>query len=47
LKTLIETGKIVPYIDGRYSLSEVPVAIRRLEQRQVKGKIVIGLQKDE
>jgi NADPH:quinone reductase-like Zn-dependent oxidoreductase len=43
LKTLIEAGKIIPYIDQRYSLSEVPVAIRRLEQRQVQGKIAIGL----
>jgi NADPH:quinone reductase-like Zn-dependent oxidoreductase len=43
LKTLIEAGKIVPYIDRRYSLSEVPAAIRRLEQRQVQGKIAIRL----
>jgi NADPH:quinone reductase-like Zn-dependent oxidoreductase len=46
LKTLIEAGKIVPCIDRCYSLSEVPVAIRRLEQRQVRGKIAIGLQRD-
>jgi NADPH:quinone reductase-like Zn-dependent oxidoreductase len=46
LKTLIEAGKIVPSIDRCYTLSEVPVAIRRLEQRQVQGKIVIGLQQD-
>jgi NADPH:quinone reductase-like Zn-dependent oxidoreductase len=44
LKSLIEAGKIVPYIDRRYSLSEVPMAIRRLEQRQVQGKIAIGLE---
>ncbi len=46
LKTLIEAGKIIPYIDRRYSLSEVPMAIRRLEQRQVQGKIAISLRKD-
>jgi D-arabinose 1-dehydrogenase-like Zn-dependent alcohol dehydrogenase len=43
LKTLIEAGKIVPCINRRHNLSEVPVAIRRLEQRQVRGKIAIGL----
>jgi NADPH:quinone reductase-like Zn-dependent oxidoreductase len=43
LKTLIEAGKIVPCIDRCYSLSEVPIAIRRLEQRQVEGKIAISL----
>ena len=43
LKTLIEAGKIVPYVDQCYSLSEVPLAIRRLEQRQVQGKIAISL----
>lgn len=41
LKKLITDGKIVPHIDQCYSLSEVPTAIRRLEQRQVFGKIAI------
>lgn len=41
LRELITDGKIVPHIDQCYSLSEVPTAIRRLEQRQVFGKIVI------
>ena len=43
LKEMIETGKIVPFIAQTYSLSEVPTAISQLEQRQVKGKIVISL----
>lgn len=43
LKTLIEAGQLVPYIDRHYSLSEVPLAIRCLEQRQVQGKIAINL----
>ncbi|MGC1305849.1 MAG: NAD(P)-dependent alcohol dehydrogenase [Phormidesmis sp.] len=37
----LEAGKIVPFIDRVYSLSEVPAAIRYLEQRQVRGKAVI------
>ena len=41
LKDLIETGKITPFIDRCYDLSEVPAAIRDLEKRQVKGKISI------
>ncbi len=41
LRDLIEAGKITPLIDRLYSLAEVPTAIRRLEQRQVVGKVVI------
>jgi 2-desacetyl-2-hydroxyethyl bacteriochlorophyllide A dehydrogenase len=43
LKDPIEAGKIVPFIDRTYSLSEVPTAIRQLEQRQVRGKIAISI----
>jgi NADPH:quinone reductase-like Zn-dependent oxidoreductase len=51
LKELIEAGKIVPFIVGEaspvenrtYNLSEVPTAIRQLEQRQVRGKIAISV----
>ena len=43
LKDLIETGKIVPCIDRCYTLSEVPAAIRYLEQRQVQGKVAISV----
>jgi NADPH:quinone reductase-like Zn-dependent oxidoreductase len=43
LKELIEAGKIVPFIDRTYNLSEVPAAIRQLEQRQVRGKIAISI----
>ncbi len=41
LKELIEAGKIVPFIDKTYSLSDVPMAIRQLEQRHVRGKVAI------
>ena len=39
----LATGKIVPAIDRVYSLSNVPEAIRQLEQRQVRGKVVIRI----
>lgn len=41
LRDLLEAGAIVPLICQRYSLSEVPEAIRHLEQRQVIGKVAI------
>ncbi|MGI0495428.1 NAD(P)-dependent alcohol dehydrogenase [Alkalinema pantanalense CENA528] len=41
LKTMIEAGQVQPMIDRRYTLSEVPEAMHRLEQRQVQGKVVI------
>jgi NADPH:quinone reductase-like Zn-dependent oxidoreductase len=43
LKDMIEAGKIVPFIDRTYNLSEVPTAIRQLEQRQVRGKVAISV----
>jgi NADPH:quinone reductase-like Zn-dependent oxidoreductase len=41
LKELLETGKIKPVIDRRYTLSQVPEAIRYLEEGHATGKIVI------
>lgn len=43
VKDWLETGKITPYIDRSYSLSEVPKAIRYLEERQVQGKVTIRI----
>ena len=43
LKELIEAGKIVPVIDRKYSLSEVPNAIRYLEEGHARGKVVITI----
>ncbi len=43
LKDLIEAGKVVPVIDRRYPLSEVPKALRYLEEGHARGKIVITL----
>jgi NADPH:quinone reductase-like Zn-dependent oxidoreductase len=41
LKQLIEAGKLTPVIDRTYSLSEVPEAIRYLEEGHARGKVVI------
>jgi len=43
LGELMATGKVTPVIDGRYSLSEVPEAIRYLETGHARGKVVITL----
>jgi NADPH:quinone reductase-like Zn-dependent oxidoreductase len=44
LKELLEAGKIIPVIDRCYPLSEVPEAIRYLEEGHAKGKIVITVE---
>jgi NADPH:quinone reductase-like Zn-dependent oxidoreductase len=44
LKELLEAGKVVPVIDRRYSLSEVPEAFRYLEAGHAKGKVVITVE---
>ena len=41
MKELLETGKLVPVIDRRYTLSEVPEALRYLEEGHARGKVVI------
>jgi NADPH:quinone reductase-like Zn-dependent oxidoreductase len=41
LKELIESGKVTPIIDRTYPLSEVPEAIRCLEEGHAQGKFVI------
>jgi len=43
MKELLEAGKVVPVIDRRYPLSEVPEAIRYLEEGHARGKVVIKL----
>jgi NADPH:quinone reductase-like Zn-dependent oxidoreductase len=44
LAELFEAGKVVPVIDGRYPLSEVPEALRYLEEGQALGKLVISVE---
>ncbi len=41
---LFEAGKVKPVIDRRYPLSEVPEALRYLEEGKAKGKLVITLE---
>lgn len=43
LKDLVDAGKIVPFIDKRYNLNEVPAAINYVEQRLVMGKVAISI----
>jgi NADPH:quinone reductase-like Zn-dependent oxidoreductase len=38
---LCEAGKVVPIIDRRYSLSEVPEALRYVGEGHAKGKVII------
>ena len=41
LTELIEAGKVTPIIDRTYPLSEVPEAVRYLEEGNARGKVVI------
>lgn len=43
VRGLIETGQVTPVIDRTYPLREVPDAIRYLETRRARGKVVITL----
>lgn len=44
LRDLMQAGKVMPVIDRRYKLSEVPAAIAYLEQGHARGKVVINLE---
>jgi NADPH:quinone reductase-like Zn-dependent oxidoreductase len=44
LREFIQAGKVTPVIDRRYPLSEVPEAIRYLEEGHARGKVVITLE---
>jgi NADPH:quinone reductase-like Zn-dependent oxidoreductase len=43
LSQLMQTGRVTPVIDRRYTLSEVPDAIRYLETGRARGKVIITL----
>src|SRR5437899_3125885 len=44
LRELMATGKVTPVIDKCYRLSEVPEAIRYLEEGHAQGKVVITVE---
>ncbi len=41
LAGLMQSGQVTPVIDRRYSLAEVPEAIRYLETGRARGKVII------
>ena len=41
LKELVEAGEVTPVIDRTYSLSEVPEALRYLEEGHARGKVAV------
>jgi len=41
LKSLFEAGKVLPVIDRRYPLAEVPEALRYLGEGHAQGKVVV------
>jgi NADPH:quinone reductase-like Zn-dependent oxidoreductase len=44
MEELLEAGKVVPVIERRYPLSEVPEAIRYVEEGHARGKVVITVE---
>ena len=44
MKELLEAGKVVPVIDRRHPLSEVPEALRYLGEGHARGKVVITVE---
>jgi NADPH:quinone reductase-like Zn-dependent oxidoreductase len=41
LTELIEAGKVTPVVEKAYPLSQVPQAIRHLEEGHARGKVAI------
>jgi hypothetical protein len=46
LSNLMQAGKVKPVIDRTYTLSQVPEALRYLEEGHARGKVVIDLEKN-
>ena len=44
MRELLDAGKVIPVIDGRYPLSEVAEAMRYLTEEHAKGKVVITVE---
>ena len=43
MKELLESGKVVPVIDGCYPLGKAVEALRYFEKAHAKGKVVITM----
>jgi len=43
LSELMQAGKVTPVIDRSYALSDVPAAIKYLEEGHARGKVVIKI----
>ena len=46
VKELLEAGKVVPVIKGRYPLRETAEALRYLEEGHAQGKVVIAIEQN-
>ena len=44
IKELLETGKVVPFIDRCYTLNKTAEAIRYLETLHARGKVIINIE---
>jgi NADPH:quinone reductase-like Zn-dependent oxidoreductase len=44
---LMKAGKVIPVIDKRYRLSEVPEALRYVEEGHARGKVVISVEQND
>src|SRR6266566_348059 len=47
VKELLEAGKVVPVIERRYPLREIPEALRYLEEGHARGKVVITVDQND
>ena len=46
MEELFEAGKVLPVIDRRYPLREVPEALRYMDEEPHLGKVVITVEHD-
>jgi len=46
MKELLESGKVVPVIDGCYPLGKAAEALRYFEKVHAKGKVVIAVEQN-
>jgi NADPH:quinone reductase-like Zn-dependent oxidoreductase len=44
MRGLLEAGQVTPVVDRTYPLSEVADAVRYLEEKHVRGKVVITVE---